>query len=131
MIVNNRYIDIDINFSRNSFNNDVSKVIDENSIKQSLLSILLTSKKEKPFNSDFGIGLYDYLFSNLDSDDIGTLASEIETQLKKYEPRVLFEEIEVEQQDFTFDIKISYFVSTPNSGQPVLQTVKLSLAKVR
>ena len=48
MIKNNRYIDVDINFTRNSFNNDVSKVVDMTAIQQAVLSIVLTSKGEKP-----------------------------------------------------------------------------------
>ena len=131
MITNNRYIDLDVNFSRNLFNNDVSKSVDLNAIQQSLLNLLLTSKTEKPFQQDFGIGLYDYIFSNLDSDDIGTLASEIERQVKKYEPRALFNEIEVDQNEYTMDVKVSYYVSLRSSGQPILQTVNLSLTKVR
>lgn len=131
MIVNNRYIDLDVNFSRNSFNGDVSKSLDLNAIQQSVLNLVLTSKNEKPFKPDFGVGLYGYLFSILDGSDIGELASEIERQLKKYEPRVLFEEIEVEQNDYTLDVKITYYASTMSSGQPILQTVKLSLTKVR
>jgi phage baseplate assembly protein W len=131
MIKNNRYIDVDINFTRNSFNNDVSKVVDMTAIQQAVLSIVLTSKGEKPFDYDYGVGIYDYLFENLDYDDIPIIASEVERQLTKYEPRVLFDEIIINQNEYTLDVKINYYVSVKSSGQPPLQSVNLSLTKVR
>ena len=82
MINNNRYIDIDIDFNRNPFNQDVSKSLDLNSIQQSVIKIVSTGKNEKPFDSDFGVGIYDFLFENFQPEDIGNLASEIERQLK-------------------------------------------------
>tara|TARA_R110002012_G_scaffold195394_1_gene363615 strand:+ start:709 stop:1104 length:396 start_codon:yes stop_codon:yes gene_type:complete len=131
MIVNNRYIDVDVDFSRNTFNSDVSKSLDLNSIQQSVMNILLTSKGEKPFNNDFGVSLYDYLFENIYPEDIGDIASEIETQFRKYEPRVSFNQVYVEQDDYTLDVRVEYYVSLGESGQPPLQTVKLSITKVR
>tara|TARA_X000001388_G_C2194957_1_gene109007 strand:- start:172 stop:450 length:279 start_codon:yes stop_codon:yes gene_type:complete len=92
---------------------------------------MLTSKNEKPFQGDFGVGLYEYIFTTMDSDDVGTLASEIERQILKYEPRALFNEIQVDQNEYTMDVRLSYFVSLQSSGQPILQTVNLSLTKVR
>lgn len=131
MIVNNRYIDVDVDFSRNTFNNDVSKSIDLNAIQQSVMNILLTSKNEKPFDNDFGVSLYDYLFQNIYPEDVGDIASEIERQFRKYEPRVSFNQVFVEQDDYTLDVRVDYYVSLGNSGQPPLQTVKLSITKVR
>ena len=131
MIVNNRYIDVDVDFSRNTFNSDVSKSLDLNSIQQSVMNILLTSKGEKPFDNDFGVSLYDYLFENIYPEDIGDIASEIETQFRKYEPRVSFNQVYVEQDDYTLDVRVEYYVSLGESGQPPLQTVKLSITKVR
>lgn len=131
MITNNRYIDVNMDLVRNPFNNDVSKAIDLNSIQQAVLSVVLTSKGEKPFDSDYGVGVYNLMFENLEPEDIGNLASEIERQLLKYEPRVRFEEVIVNQSDYTLDMQINYFVNLRSSGQPPLQTVKLSLTKVR
>ena len=131
MINNNRYIDIDIDFNRNPFNQDVSKSLDLNSIQQSVIKIVSTGKNEKPFDSDFGVGIYDFLFENFQPEDIGNLASEIERQLKKYEPRVSFSEVKISQNEYSLEIEIDYFVNLRSSGQPPLQTVKLSLTKVR
>ena len=100
-------------------------------IQQAVLSIVLTSKGEKPFDYDYGVGIYDYLFENLDYDDIPIIASEVERQLTKYEPRVLFDEIIINQNEYTLDVKINYYVSVKSSGQPPLQSVNLSLTKVR
>ena len=131
MITNNRYIDINIDFNRNSFNNDVSKSLDLNAIQQSVIKIVSTSKREKPFDSDFGVGVYDYIFESFQPEDLGNLASEIERQLRKYEPRVQFQKVNVNQDEYTLNIEIFYFVNILSSGQPPLQSVKLTLTKVR
>ena len=85
MITNNRYIDVNLDFKRNPFNNDVYKAVDLNSIQQSVLNISLTSKGEKPFDYDYGVGVYRYLFELIESEDISDLASEFYRQLRKYE----------------------------------------------
>ena len=131
MIVNNRYIDIDVDFSRNRFNQDVSKALDLNAIQQSVMNLLLTSKNEKPFDSDFGVGLYDYLFENIYPEDVGNIAAEIERQFLKYEPRVSFDKVSIDQDNYTLDVGVDYYVSLGDSGQPPLQTIKLTLTKVR
>jgi phage baseplate assembly protein W len=131
MITNNRYIDVNLDFERNSFNNDVSKSLDLNSIQQSVIKIVSTSKNEKPFDSDFGVGIYDLIFENIQPEDIGNLASEIDRQLKKYEPRVIFSEVRINQNTFTLEVEVDYIAKIKYSGQPPLQTIKLTLTKVR
>ena len=64
-------------------------------------------------------------------EDVGNLASEIDRQLRKYEPRVEFSQVRAEQTDYTLELEIDYFVNLGSSGQPPLQTVKLTLTKVR
>ena len=131
MITNNRYIDVNVDFKRNPFNNDVYKAVDLNSIQQSVLNISLTSKGEKPFDYDYGVGVYRYLFELIESEDISDLASEFYRQLRKYEPRVDFDSIDVNQDEYTLDIVVNYYVMLKSSGDPPLQSVKLSLTKVR
>lgn len=131
MITNNRYIDVNLDFNRNSFTNDVSKSIDLSAIQQAVIKIVSTGKNEKPFDSDFGVGVYDLLFVNIQPEDVGNLASEIDRQLRKYEPRVEFSQVRAEQTDYTLELEIDYFVNLGSSGQPPLQTVKLTLTKVR
>lgn len=131
MITNNRYIDVNMDFNRNSFTNDVSKSIDLSAIQQAVVKIVSTGKNEKPFDSDFGVGVYDLLFVNMQPEDVGNLASEIDRQLRKYEPRVEFSQVRAEQTDYTLELEIDYFVNLGSSGQPPLQTVKLTLTKVR
>ena len=131
MITNKRYIDVNLDFKRNPFNNDAYKAVDLNSIQQSVLNISLTSKGEKPFNYDYGVGVYSYLFELIESEDISDLASEFYRQLRKYEPRVDFDSINVNQDEYTLDIVVNYYVIIKSSGDPPLQSVKLSLTKVR
>ena len=131
MIVNSRYTDVDIDFSKNPFNNDLSIVRDLSAIQQSVIGIVLTSPHEKPFHEDFGVGIYDLLFENIQPEDIGLLAATIERQLQKHDPRVRFEEVIIDQTDFLLNIELKYFVNLGSRSEPALQVIKLTLTRIR
>ena len=85
--------DIDIHFSKNNFTNDVSLVRDTNSIRQSLINLILTIPGEKPFERRFGTRINDSLFDNFNYVDSINTISEIEKTIKKFEPRVEVEKV--------------------------------------
>ena len=65
--------DIDIDLKKNKFTNDVAIMRDVNSIRQSIMNIILTIPGEKPFNRGFGTRIEDSLFDNFDyADSINT-----------------------------------------------------------
>ena len=131
MIVNSKYTDVDVDFSKNPFTNDLAVVRDLNAIQQSVISIVLTSPHEKPFHKDYGVGIYDLLFENIEPEDIGIIAADIERQLRKYDNRVRFDEVIIDQTDFLLEIELKYFVLLGSRNEPVLQVVKLTLTRIR
>lgn len=131
MITNTRYIDVNFDLKRNNFTNDVSKSTDLNAIQQSIMNLLLTNPGEKPFDDNFGAGIYNLLFETISDYDVPEIASEIESQINFYEPRATFVNLQLDQNDFTLNVKVDYTVSTYSSGQPPLQSINLSLTKVR
>jgi len=99
--------DIDINFSKNSFTNDVSLVRDVNSIRQSLINIILTIPGEKPFNRSFGTRINDSLFDNFSYIDSINTISQIEKTIKVYEPRVSVDQILINDRPMNDSVSIT------------------------
>jgi phage baseplate assembly protein W len=131
MKTKSRYTDIDIDFGKNRYTKDLSVARDLAAIQQSVLSIVLTSPGEKAFRPGFGVGIYNLLFEILTDLDIAFLASSIQQQLEVYEPRVTFDNVEIDQDiPFLLEIVLNYIVNTI-TDEPVPQTINLKITKVR
>lgn len=131
MKTKSRYSDIDIDFGRNQFTKDLSVARNLQAIQQSVLSVVLTSPGEKPFNPAFGVGIYNLLFEILTDTDIAILGSSMQRQLEIYEPRITFESVNIDDSvPFFLDITLNYTVNTI-TDDPVPQTLKLKITKVR
>lgn len=85
--------DIDINLSKNKFTNDVSIMRDVNSIRQSIINIVMTIPGEKPFNVEFGTRIEDSLFENFHYIDSLNTQMNIRKAIEKFEPRVKVEDV--------------------------------------
>tara|TARA_R100001015_G_C4635230_1_gene204137 strand:- start:10268 stop:10675 length:408 start_codon:yes stop_codon:yes gene_type:complete len=132
-----KYSDYDIDFSSNAFTGDISLKKEAAAIRQSVQNIIMTKKGEKPFNRGFGVGIRDYLFENISSSelDIAVLRSEIQTQLINFEPRVVLDEIIID--DSLIDrnelgIQITYKILKESdiSSSPS-DRLSISITKVR
>tara|TARA_Y100000310_G_C20454622_1_gene702437 strand:+ start:241 stop:696 length:456 start_codon:yes stop_codon:yes gene_type:complete len=85
--------DINIDLNKNKFTNDVGIVRDINSIRQSLINIILTIPGEKPFTRGFGTRIEDFLFDNFVYSDSINTQMEIRKTIEAYEPRVEVDKI--------------------------------------
>ena len=81
------YKDIDLTFKVKGTSGDIFKKENAAAVKQSIKTLLLTNRLEKPFNTDFGGDIQGRLFGLA----IDSTASEIKDQvlytIEKYEPR--------------------------------------------
>lgn len=131
MEIKSRYTDVNVDLSRNRYTNDVSIARDLNAIQQSVLNIVLTTPGEKPFNPDFGVGIYNLLFENIGPQETSDVAFRTQKQLEVYEPRVTFQEMTLNSSNpFFLDIELVYTINKIND-EPLVQTIKLQLKKVR
>jgi phage baseplate assembly protein W len=62
-------------------------------IQESIRIILLTRKGERIMNPEFGCGIHDFSFSQMETTQTGMLEKEIQTALTLWEPRI--QDIEV------------------------------------
>tara|TARA_Y100000034_G_scaffold69485_1_gene83913 strand:- start:2179 stop:2637 length:459 start_codon:yes stop_codon:yes gene_type:complete len=106
--------DINIDLNRNKFTGDVSLMRDVNSVRQSIMNIVLTIKGEKPFNVDFGTRIEDSLFENFNYVDSINTQIEIRKAIERFEPRVKVEEVYL--SDVPFDETSSVVPGHPQSA---------------
>jgi phage baseplate assembly protein W len=68
--------------------NPIPWVQDEDKIRQSMWIILSTAPGERPMQPDFGCGIQNRLFANLDEASVGQLLNDVTTALAQWEPRI-------------------------------------------
>lgn len=135
---NSTYCDFSVDFVKNKFTNDLSKVIDRTAIRQSVSNIMLTMKGEKPFNRNFGCDIHKYLFENIGSGSIAllTLQRDIGDQLAAWEPRVTLTSVELDESDMdsnNLGINVTYIINNMDqeTGSSFEDSVSVTIAKVR
>jgi len=155
MALSNVHSDVEINFAKNRFTNDIGVVKDVYSIRQSLVNLLLTIPGEKPFNRNFGTDINDSLFENYDPHLAAIQSLDIRDKIKLYEPRVNVEHVIINDVPVTertayvpghgveaamannadinlLYVYISYFVTRlAGPGQTLRDAISIGLTKVR
>lgn len=103
-----RFSDIDLNFIPHPKTKRVNNLDAKSAIYRSLNHILYTRKGERLYNNDFGVGIQDYIFEMNNFAIRDSLRSNIENQIQKYETRVIFDDLKIDEDLHTIDISI-YF----------------------
>ena len=91
----NVYSDLDFRFIANPNTQDLALKYDIESVKQSVINILLTNAGERPFNPKFGGGLNGYLFDNFDGITAAAMENTIVNTLRNWEPRVRVDKVDI------------------------------------
>ena len=86
--VSQGFKDISMTFKTNPLNGDLIALKDNSAIARSLKNIVLTGRGEKFFDPEFGSGISESLFENLDEVTALAIKEEIEYSIVNYEPRV-------------------------------------------
>jgi uncharacterized protein len=90
----------------------------EKSIAESVRIILSTSKGERVMRPDFGCEINDLIFAPNNSSTLNALCHYIEEALVKWEPRIIVERVEAEQDEFDetkVNISIEYKIRSVNT----------------
>lgn len=129
MAVENKYSDLDLDFTRNPITNDVSLKYDTESIKRSMRNLLLTGKNERLFQPEIEAGIKNLLFENFGSIQIVTLGNRIEELLVNNEPRLDEISVDVVDQEEKNNLKIKIYFKVRNLPEP--QVMEMNLERVR
>jgi len=118
-----KYKDLNLDLSTNSFTKDIAVTTDNRSITQSLTNIILTKVGERPFSSsNVGVGVQSLFFtmSNVRSPEILDLKQTTKEKINRYEPRVVFNDMEIINDDYIesgkITLNISYTIKASNSS---------------
>ena len=94
----------------------VSNYTTYDALKTDLINFFLTNPGERPMNPTFGGGLRNFIFSQIEEENINGLKENIEFKLQKYFPQVGINSLEVLQDpdNNTLIVELKYFISNSN-----------------
>lgn len=121
------YKDIDISFKSHPITGDVLGKSDEESIKQSVRTLILTNVYERVMHPEKGSQIFGLLFENNTPLTKIAIKDCIISVLKQYEPRIAIKNIQINYSNGEYDIVIWFSIID------FQQTVKIAilLNKVR
>jgi phage baseplate assembly protein W len=124
--VSRGFKDISLTLKRNPLTRDLLVLQNEYAISRAVQNLVLTVRGEKFFDPDFGSAANRLLFENIDFFTADSLKDEIEDVLKKNEPRIELQSVDVtpNYDDGIMEVTIKYFIvgidATPQQLQFVL-----------
>jgi phage baseplate assembly protein W len=122
------FLDLDLSFSPRP-SGDLYKKSDAAAVKQAVKNLLLTNITEKPFNSQFGGNLNDFLFELDTSTDANLLATRIVECIELYEPRARVIDIDINLFPDRNEVKVTVEFQVVSTSE--LVTLDLSLTRLR
>ena len=127
MAIKNIYNDMKYGFERLA-SGDFAVCYDENTINQSILTLLSTKRGERFFNPSYGSNIYKYLYEPFDKMTANNIVDELSSVIKFWEGgRIDITDIKIEMKhdDLSYNITIIYSIkSTPLSGNFNLKVQK-------
>jgi phage baseplate assembly protein W len=124
-----RFVDLDLDFTRNPITNDVSLKYNDEAVKRSIRNIVLTNTGEKPYIPEFGGNVKASLFENFTPVTVVTLKGQIETAIRNFEPRANLLKVEVTERIDSNELIVSIVFSILNSQDPI--TLEVPLERIR
>ena len=117
-------------FSNNNLDNvymDVNETFADG-IKSQVMHLILTPKGRVLRNPDFGTDLIKYIFSPKDEDTFSDVKKEISSQIVKYIPNVVLDDISVfedENDEHGIIVSVTYSVRRGNKTETTTVAVKI------
>ena len=124
------YKDISLYFTRNPVTSDVTTVTDIQDIKRAVRHIVLLNPGEKPFHPEIGTGVRAALFQNFTAPIKALLASRIQEQLQKYEPRVEVTNVSINDNIDNNEMSVKIEFNVRNAPQQT-EEVDIFLQRIR
>ncbi len=90
----------------------------EDSIRESIILILSTSKGERVMRPDFGSGIHEYVFQVINTSSLALIKSSIQEALRTYEPRIEVTDISINTESVSngvLKISVDYTVIQTNN----------------
>jgi len=114
------YSDFVTSFAKTPVGNQLARVINNNSINQSLKNIILTNRGERLFQPGIGSDINAMLFENNIESNLTTLDFYIRNAIEANEPRVNLIDLQIAPGQSDHEIIIAIVYNTINNPEPVL-----------
>jgi len=107
---------------------DATKLVNMNSIKQAIKTIVLTPLGSRLFEPTFGCGIGNYMFELLDEGTSSKLQTMIRNAITSYEDRVLVDSVvvKIDPVRHEMDVDITYLIKELQE----YDSTKISLSKL-
>lgn len=123
------FSDFDFDFSAHPKTGDISILINDASIKNSIRNLVSTKFGEILFSSSIGCGLNDSLFELMDEITKYSMRMQIETCIKNFEPRVELVNIDIRDDGLSQGYSVTMYYRIINTY--VTEQVTVFLQKIR
>ena len=123
------FIDLNLDFARNTVTNDVVKIEDVEAIKRSVRNLVNTNFYERPFHPELGCGARQLLFEPFTPVTSIFLRRKIEEVITNYEPRARLDQVIVTESPDRNAIEVRVVFYCMNIANPV--TVLTTLQRIR
>lgn len=107
-------IGVSIPFSTKSVFNTVYTTQDQ--IKYNLINYLLTGKKERVFAVNFGAGLRNLLFENINNDNLESIKLNIKSGVELNFPNIIVSNISIKPDTDNYTINVNFSYEIINTG---------------
>ena len=119
------YSDFSKNLDQIPGRKDLSRLINENSIKESIKNIVLTNKGERLFQPNFGCDINASLFENIDNNTVLILRDNIKRAIRTFEPRCDLKNVEIIADLDTNNLQATVVFSVINTSNTTSLTLDL------
>jgi phage baseplate assembly protein W len=123
------YTDFDKELTRHPVSNDVSRKINEESVKESIKNLILTDRGERPFQPEVGCDVRSLLFENVSEDTFANIRTMIETTIQSFEPRCELLGVDVTGRTDSNEVSVTITFFVINNEEAT--TLNILLNRVR
>lgn len=123
------FSDFDLNLEKTQVGGDLTKNINELSVKSSIRNIILTDRTERFFNAEFGCSIRQMLFENIEPSTEVAIQSLITTAIENFEPRAQLIGVVASGQVDLNAYTVTVIFNTINNVER--ETLELILTRVR
>ena len=116
-------------FAYSPVNNNLAKVSNEESVKQSLKNLILTSLGERIFQPNIGSGVNNLLFENSTRPTLNSIEFNIQNTIKYNEPRVNIIDVKAKETTNPNAVQVDIVFSMINNPEPI--SINFILKRVR
>lgn len=121
-----KYSDIDLNFTAHPVTGDLVMVVDSDSVKQSVKTLVLTKFYERAFHPERGSPIYGLMFENMNVFTASLIAKSIRIIITDSEPRAELINIKVSENMDNNEYECEIIFRVINTLEPIILNVILT-----